>query len=75
MFGNFQDLDQNGSGWRYTTSLNDYGVYIYIHIKSSGRVRYEHFTEKERYTPSMTCIHLNTFDRQSLNTRNEILEI
>ena len=36
-------------GWLYTTSLKDYGVYFYTHIKSTGRVRYEYFIEKGIY--------------------------
>ena len=49
MFGNFQDLDHNGS-----SALRAYDrpptskatVCIFTHIKSTEMVRYEHFTEK-----------------------------
>ena len=47
MFGNFQDLDQYGSTALRTDCIppasRTYGVYFYTH---TGRVRYEHFTEK-----------------------------
>ena len=51
MFGYFQDLDHNGStvlraDFIPPASVKDYGVYFYTHIKSTERVRYEHFIEK-----------------------------
>ena len=52
MFGKFQDLDQNGfSVLRADDMPPDSMTMVcifYIHIKSTGRVRYEHLSESSR---------------------------
>ena len=76
MFGNFQDHEkriQCIKGWRYTTSLNDYGVYFYIHIKGGFAMNISQ-KKKGIHRAWPAYIRILLIGRAS-NTRNEILEI
>ena len=61
-------------GWWYTTSLKDYGMYLHTHIKSTGRIRYEHFTEKDIHRVSAAYIRILLIwkvKHPKMNSRNK----